>query len=95
MEWVVIEYDVDLSTYNKPSIGANADVTCKVEGTNSSSIKYNDVTYITSTTYIGSRDYVKTDSATGKFATQIPVGCKDYVITLGAYGKTTAYFKGE
>lgn len=95
MEWVVIEYEVDLSTYNKANIGANADVTSKVEGTDSSSIKYNDVMYIATTTYIGSRDYVKTDSVTGKIATQIPVGCKDYVIELGSYGKTIAYFKGE
>lgn len=95
LEWVVVEYDVDFSNYTMPSIGTNADVTSGVEGTTSSSVKYNGTTWILSTTYIGSRDYVTTNKASGKIAMQMPIGCKDYLITFGAYGKTKAYIKGE
>lgn len=95
LEWVVIDYDVDFAEYTMSSLGANADVEGKVEGTTSSSIKYNGVTYITSTILISSRDYVKTKTTSGRLATQVPVGCTDYVVAFGAYNETKAYFKGE
>lgn len=95
LEWLVIDYDVDFANYTMSSVGTNADVSGDVEGIESSSIKYNGITYITSTKYIGSRDYVKTNTASGKIATQVPVGCTDYIVTFGAYGETKAYFKGE
>ncbi|HBC85192.1 MAG TPA: hypothetical protein DCZ30_07385 [Clostridiales bacterium] len=95
LEWLVIDYDVDFADYTMPSIGANGDVSGKVEGLTSSSIKYNGTTYITSTIFIGPRDYVKTKNTSGRLATQVPVGCSDYVVTFGAYNETKAYFKGE
>lgn len=95
LEWLVIDYDVDFTNFTMSSLGANADISGDIEGTESSSVKYNGTTYITSTRYIGSRDYVKTNTTSGKIATQIPIGCTDYIITFGAYGKTIAYFQGE
>ncbi len=95
LEWLIIDYDVDFADYTMPSVGANGDVSGKVEGLTSSSIKYNGVTYITSTIFIGPRDYVKTKNTTGRLATQVPVGCSDYIVTFGAYNETKAFFKGE
>lgn len=95
LEWLVIDYDVDFADYTMSSIGANGDVSGKVEGLTSSSIKYNGTTYITSTIFIGPKDYVKTKNTTGRLATQVPVGCSDYIVTFGAYNETKAYFKGE
>lgn len=95
LEWLVIDYDVDFADYTMSSVGANGDVSGKVEGLTSSSIKYNGVTYITSTIFIGPRDYVKTKNTSGRLATQVPIGCSDYIVTFGAYNETKAYFKGE
>ncbi|MCI8486495.1 MAG: hypothetical protein HFJ20_05335 [Clostridia bacterium] len=95
LEWLVIDYDVDFADYTMSSVGANGDLSGKIEGLTSSSIKYNGVTYITSTIFIGPRDYVKTKNTTGRLATQVPVGCSDYIVTFGAYNETKAFFKGE
>lgn len=95
LEWLVIDYDVDFADYTMPSIGANGDVSGKVEGLTSSSIKYNGTTYITSTIFIGPKDYVKTKNTSGRLATQVPIGCSDYIVTFGSYNETKAYFKGE
>lgn len=95
LEWLIIDYDVDFADYTMPSIGANGDVSGKVEGLTSSSIIYNGTTYITSTILISPRDYVKTKNTSGRLATQVPIGCSDYVVAFGAYNETKAYFKGE
>lgn len=95
LEWLVIDYDVDFADFTMSSLGANGDVSGKVEGLTSSSIKYNGTTYITSTIFIGPRDYVKTKNTSGRLATQVPIGCSDYIVTFGAYNETKAYFKGE
>lgn len=95
LEWLVIDYDVDFADYTMSSVGANGDVSGKVEGLTSSSIKYNGTTYITSTIFIGPRDYVKTKNTSGRLATQVPIGCSDYIVTFGAYNEAKAYFKGE
>lgn len=96
LEWVVVDYDIDFADYTKPSIGANArvDVSLKGSGTRTS-VVYNGMTYILTSTYIGSSDYVKTQTAKGKVAFQMPIGCKDYVMQFGASNGTNAYFKGE
>lgn len=96
LEWVVIEYDVDFAdTYIPGELGASPNVEADITGPDGSSIKYNGITYITSTIEIGSRDYIKTKTGSGKILTQIPIGCTDYIIQFGRYGGTTAYFQGK
>ena len=96
LEWVVLDYDLDFANYTKPSLGANADVTVSIRGVgNNSSVKYNGVTYILTSRYIGSSNYVKTQNAEGKIAFQMPIGCKDYIVQFGASNNTNAYFKCE
>ena len=96
LEWVVIEYDVDFAdTYIPGELGASPNVEADITGPDGSSVKYNGITYITSTIEIGSRDYIKTKTGSGKILTQIPIGCTDYIIQFGRYGGTTAYFQGK
>ena len=96
LEWVVIEYDVDfVDTYIPGELGASPNVEADITGPDGSSVKYNGITYITSTIEIGSRDYIKTKTGSGKILTQIPIGCTDYIIQFGRYGGTTAYFQGK
>lgn len=96
LEWVVLDYDLDYANFAKSSLGANADVSSSIRGIgNRSSVVYNGTTYILSSRYIGSSDYVKTQTTTGKIAFQMPIGCSDYVIELGSYSGSKAYFKGE
>ena len=96
LEWVVIEYDVDFAdTYVPGELGASPNVEADITGPDGSSVKYNGITYITSTIEIGSRDYIKTKTGSGKILTQIPIGCTDYIIQFGRYNGTTAYFQGK
>lgn len=96
LEWVVLDYDLDFANFKKSSLGANADVTASIRGIGDhSSVVYNGTTYILSSRYIGSSDYVKTQTTTGKIAFQMPIGCKDYIVQFGSYNNTNAYFKGE
>lgn len=95
-EWVVIEYDVDFAdTYVPGELGASPNVDADITGPDGSAIKYNGVTYINQVIEIGSRDYIKTKTGSGKLLTQIPVGCTDYIIEFGRYGGTKAYFQGK
>lgn len=95
-EWVVIEYDVDFGdTYVPGELGASPNVNGDVTGPDGSSVKYNGITYINSVIEIGSRDYIKTKTGSGKLLTQLPVGCTDYIIEFGTYNGTKAYFKGQ
>lgn len=96
LEWVVLDYDLDFANYTKSTYGASADVTTSIKGIGDhTSVVYNGTTYILTSTYIGSRDYVKTQTATGKIAFQMPIGCTDYIVQFGTYNETNAYFKGE
>ena len=96
MEWAVIEYTVNLSNITPFSSGDKAiKVDSRITGTgDNASIKYNGNTYIVSTINMTS-DYTKEDIATGKFAVQLPIGCSDYLISLGSSSSTQAFFKGE
>lgn len=96
LEWAVIEYDVDFAdTYVPGELGASPNVEADITGPDGSSVEYNGITYITSTIEIGSRDYIKTKTGSGKILTQLPIGCTDYIIQFGRYNGTTAYFQGK
>ena len=96
MEWTIIEYTVDLTNITPFSSGDKAiKVDSRITGTgDNASIKYNGNTYIVSTINMTS-DYTKENIASGKFAVQLPIGCSDYLISLGSSSSTQAFFKGE
>lgn len=87
MEWAVIEYKVDLTKMEKDSTIV---LDSRITGTgDNTSIKYNNYIYITAT------GYTKGEIVTCKFATQLPVGCTDYLIVLGSPFGSQAFFTGK
>ena len=96
-EWAVIEYDVDFGdTYEMDEeLGASPNVDGDICGPDGSSIEYNGIIYISSVIEIGSRDYIQTQTGSGRLLTQLPIGCTDYIIQFGAYNETNAYFQGQ
>lgn len=99
LEWAVIEYQVDLSdvTFDEGTIGTSIKIDSSLKGSDGGSVKYNGITYILTTRDASSSDYVKEPGVySGKFITQLPEGCTDYLIKLGSsYQGAEAYFKGE
>lgn len=98
-EWVVFDYQVDLNglTFDEGTIGTDTRISSSIKGLDGYSVKYNDISYILSTTDISSRDYVKQKGIyDGKFITTLPIGCKDYLVILGnSYEGSQSYFKVE
>lgn len=99
LEWAIVEYEVDLSDVKfGGSLGTTIKIDSGIKGTDGGSVKYNDITYIgLSTIDVSSSDYVKEPGVySGKFVTQLPEGCSDYLIKLGnSYNGSESYFKGE
>ncbi len=94
-EWAVIEYTVDLSNIDSNSSGKYIKVDSKIAGTGTNSaINYNGFIYSTSTLNM-TTGYSKDNIATGYFATQLPIGCNDYLIVLGSSSHTQAFFSGK
>lgn len=96
MEWVIIEYQADLTNVYEYTMGRSVRVDSKIQAIGGGSLKYNDVTYFLTTTDM-SESYSKETIANGKFAVQLPVGCKDYMIVMGSSSSeaTKAYFRGK
>ncbi len=91
MEWALIEYNVDLKNVDRnTAIRTDA----RIIGIDSTAIQYNGKSYNVSTMGMTSNS-TKAEIGTGYFAAQIPIGCKDYLISLGAYSNTQAFFKGK
>ena len=98
LEWAIIEYEVDLSDVKfDGSLGTTIKIDSSVKGTDGNSVKYDGITYILSTVDVSSSDYVKEPGVySGKFITQLPKGCTDYLIKLGnSYNGAESFFKGE
>ena len=94
-EWVVVEYNIDLT--NVKSIGMKKDLTIQssVIGTGDLSfVVYNNYRYYVSTTIIGDRN-TTANIGTGAFAFEMPIGCADYIITLGVSNHEQAFFTGK
>lgn len=96
MEWVVIDYDVDMQNFDIPSHGTSPDVDVSIVGTGTySSVKYNNKTYVILVDKVSSSEYVKTKNSSNKIATTLPIGCTNYLIKFGTYNETTSYVKGK
>ena len=99
LEWVIVDYEVDLTNVKfGGSLGTNIKIDSSVKGTDGSSVKHDGITYILTTVDVSDSKYVKEPGVySGKFITQLPKGCKDYLIKLGNSYQNGAesYFKGE
>ena len=99
MEWAVVDYKVDLTVlkFDEGTIGTDYDISAGVKGINGGSIEYNNMRYYVTTTDMTSSDYVKQPGVyEGQFAVQLPVGCTDYIITMGnETNGAISYFKGQ
>ena len=97
LEWVIVEYEVDLTNVKfGGSLGTTIKIDSSVKGTDGGSVKHDGITYILTTVDVSDSKYVKEPGVySGKFITQLPKGCTDYLIKFGSYGKTESYFKGE
>ena len=99
LEWAIVEYEVDLTDVKfGGTLGTTIKIDSSIKGKDGGSVKYDDITYIGLTTIdVSSSDYVKEAGVyKGKFVTQLPIGCKDYLIKLGnSYNGAESFFKGE
>ena len=98
-EWAVFDYEVDLSnvTFDEGTIGTDTKISSSVKGLDGGSIKYNDITYILSTTDISGNEYKKEPGVyKGKFIVMLPEGCTEYLVKLGdSYNGAESYFRIE
>ncbi len=96
-EWVVIDYDIDFGdTFQMGDLGTSPKVEAKITGLEGLAVRYNGISYITKVIQMGSSDFVKTKTASGKLLTQLPVGCTDYIIQFGIDSNTAiSYVKGQ
>ncbi len=95
MEWIVIDYTIDLTNIEGYSTGKDIKVDSKITGTgDNTSIHYKNNVYIVSTMNMTS-GYSKENIANGQFAAQLPIGCTDYLIALGSSSHTQAFFIGK
>lgn len=92
MEWAVIDYTVDFSEFGESS---TMKVNSEIAGLDGHSIKYDNKIYVVSTVDMSGKDSVESGIASGRFCTQLPIGCKDYIIIMGNDDSTRAYFKGK
>ena len=91
MEWVIVDYAIDFTNNDVSSFYLDS----KIIGTgNGNSIKYNGKTYIISTYNMTTKNSNE-NPAKAKFATQLPIGCTDYLIVLGSSSNTQAFFAGK
>jgi len=98
LEWAIVEYEVDLTDVKfGGSLGTNIKIDSDIKGSDGGTVKYDGISYFLSTRDMSSSDYVKEPGVySGKFVTQLPKGCSDYLIKLGnSYNGAESYFKGE
>lgn len=95
MEWLVVEYEINFGEYAKGSNGANSDIQTRIKGYGENeNIVIGNKTYRTTTQDISRREYTNEEQATGRFATQIPVECEEYVIVFGNEEYSYCEFEG-
>ena len=86
-EWVVAEYEVDLTglTFKEDGLGTRIDINSSVRGLDGNSVKYNNTIYILTTTDMSSRDYVEEPGIyKGSFSLLLPEGCTEYLFKMGS-----------
>lgn len=84
MEWLVVEYQINFGNFTKGNNGVNSDIQIKLKGYGENEdIIIDNIIYKTAIQDISTREYTKEDTITGRFVTQIPKKCEQYVIVFG------------
>lgn len=84
MEWLVVEYKINFGDFKKGRNGANSDIQTRIKGYGENEdIIVDNIIYKTATQDISTREYTKEDTIIGRFVTQIPKKCEQYVIVFG------------
>lgn len=84
MEWLVVEYQINFGNFTKGKNGANSDIQTKIKGYGENEdIMLDNTIYKTTTQDISTREYTKENETIGRFVTQIPKACEQYVIVFG------------
>ncbi|MDO5556772.1 MAG: hypothetical protein Q4G05_00805 [Clostridia bacterium] len=96
MEWVLIEYEIDLSNIKMSEKGNTVGLALNIEGLgNNTSIKYDNKIYNITVFDLNKDEYINDKIATGRYSMQLPKGCTDYTIILGDNTSQRAFIKGE
>lgn len=96
MEWAVIEYEANLKNMNANENGNTSKILLNVEGIgNNTSVKYKNKIYNITVLDLNKDEYKMEEIVTGRYATQLPIGCTDYTIIIGDDASQRAFIKGE
>ncbi|MDD6490011.1 MAG: hypothetical protein PUG48_09415 [Clostridia bacterium] len=92
-EWVVAEYEISLDGFPVDEGGADSSITSSVTAENGGYFEYGDKKWSTTTVNITDGQYYFEGTVKGQIAYQMLKNRTDYVITLGEYDETQAFFK--
>ncbi|SHJ26189.1 hypothetical protein SAMN02745163_01596 [Clostridium cavendishii DSM 21758] len=101
LEYAVAEYDITIPEDFPHDIdGPGIEISSEINGLDGEGLVYDGVLYVNTTCDIspkGSENVVLKPNVPGKgrFAFTIPKGCTNYLVLLGEFDGTKAYFKGK
>ena len=91
-EWVIAEYEISLDEFPVDEGGTDSSIVSFIMGSDGNYIDYGDKKWSTTTINITDEQYYYEGIVTGKIAYQMISDYKDYVIILGEYNETQAFF---
>lgn len=91
-QWVIAEYEIDLGGFPVDEGGTDISVVSFVTGTDGQTLEYKNKKYSVTTINMTDDKYYFEGIHKGKIAYEIPKSCIDYMLILGEYGETQAYF---
>ncbi len=92
LEWVVAGYEIDIGSLPVDEGGADTAITAFVTGMDGGSLEYKGKLYPVTAVNMTDGNYYYEGLHKGETAFILPEGCIDYMLVLGEYGETQAYF---
>lgn len=92
-EWVIADYEISLDGFPVDEGGADSSITSFITAENGGYFEYGDKQWSTTTINITDGKYYFDGIVKGQIAYQMLKDRTDYVITLGEYDETQAFFK--
>ena len=92
-EWVIADYEISLDGFPVDEGGADSTITSFITAENGGYFEYGDKQWSTTTINITDGKYYFDGIVKGQIAYQMLKDRTDYVITLGEYDETQAFFK--
>lgn len=91
-EWAVADYEISLNGFPVDEGGTDCSITSFITGTDNDYIDYGDKKWSTTTLNIIDGKYYYEGVVKGQIAYQMITGRNDYIIVLGEYNETQAFF---